>query len=108
MAKRIKTNPIEEAKRYIENAKNILQEKEEIDNDGYFLDKKYMKMAWHIAYSGILVALDEVMYPEDGKPKKGRTDVEKYHDFLGNRNRTVLKYFNTSIPTTSLVHTMEN
>ena len=58
MAKRIKANPIEEAKRYIENAKNILQEKGEIDNDGYFSDKKYMKMAGHIAYSGILVALD--------------------------------------------------
>jgi len=59
------------AKRYLDNAKEILREKA-LKDDGYYQDFKYVKMAGHTAYTGILLALD--FYP--GKKGKGRKDVD--------------------------------
>jgi hypothetical protein len=50
-------NPISEAKHYVENARTILKEKG-LKEDRYYQDPKYVKMAGHTAYTGILVALD--------------------------------------------------
>ena len=47
-----------EAMRYIDNAKDILRHKAQKE-DGYYQDKKYVKMAGHTAYLGVLLALDE-------------------------------------------------
>ena len=44
-----------EAMRYIDNAKEILREKAKKE-DGLYQDKKYVKMAGHTAYSGVLLA----------------------------------------------------
>jgi hypothetical protein len=49
-----------EAKRYISNAKEILKEKA-IKEDGFYKDRKYVKMAGHTAYAGVLVALDSIL-----------------------------------------------
>jgi hypothetical protein len=46
-----------EAKRYLGNAKEILREKA-LKDDGYCQDSKYVKMAGHTAYTGILIAFD--------------------------------------------------
>ncbi len=58
---------IEEAKRYISNAKEILREKAN-KQDGYYTDSKYIKIAGDTAYKGVLVALDGVFV----KKGKGR------------------------------------
>ena len=58
--KQTKMNQIAEAKRYIDNAKDILREKA-IKEDGYYQDKKYIRMAGNTAYSGVLEALDAVI-----------------------------------------------
>lgn len=49
-----------EARRHIENAKDILSEKARKEN-GYYQDRKYVKMAGHTAYLGVLVALDAIL-----------------------------------------------
>ncbi len=62
-----------EAHRYLENAKEILIDKAQKE-DGYYKDKKYVKLAGHAAYTGILVALDAYF----GIKSKGRKSVDRY------------------------------
>ncbi|TDE16670.1 DUF5618 family protein [Dyadobacter psychrotolerans] len=80
-----------EAKRYMENAKDILREKA-IKEDGYYRDSKYVKMAGHTAYAGILVALDEYI----GKKGKGRKDVDWYRSHLSQLDKKLLNSFLTA------------
>jgi hypothetical protein len=79
---------IEDARRYIANAKDILSEKAQKE-DGYYQDKKYVKMAGHTAYSGVLVALDELL----GAKKKGRKSVEWYQKELSNLDKKITGSF---------------
>lgn len=78
-----------EALRYIENSKEILSTKAQ-KNEGYYTDKKYIKMAGHTAYSGVLVALDALLEA----PKKGRKSVEWYKEALAKYDKRMLNYFN--------------
>jgi Domain of unknown function (DUF5618) len=80
-----------EALRYITNAKDILREKAKKE-DGYYQDKKYVRMAGHTAYLGVLVALDELL----GKKKKGRKSVEWYQSELSKIDRKVTLSFATA------------
>ena len=82
---------IEEAHRYIDNAKQILREKAHKE-DGYYKDKKYVKLAGHAAYSGILVALDGYF----GIKKKGRKSVDWYQNELAKVDKKVLNAFNSA------------
>lgn len=74
-----------EAKRHIENAKDILSEEARKEN-GYYQDRKYVKMAGHTAYSGVLVALDAIF----GDKKKGRKSVEWYKEELARLDKKIL------------------
>ncbi len=82
-------NHIAEARSYIDNAKQILKEKAHKE-DGYYQDKKYVKMAGHTAYSAVLEALDGLF----GLRKKGRKSVEWYQEELGKIDKKVLNAFN--------------
>ena len=82
---------IQEAKRYIDNAKEILRDKARKE-DGYYQDSKYVKMAGHTAYTGILVALDDLF----GKKGKGRKDVDWYKQHLSQLDKKALNAFLTS------------
>lgn len=77
-----------EAMRYIDNAKDLLSQKAGKE-DGYYQDKKYVKMAGHTAYSGILVALDELL----GTKKKGRKSVDWYKTELTKLDKKVTSAF---------------
>jgi hypothetical protein len=90
-------NNITEAKRYIENAKEILREKA-IKTDGYYQDRKYVRMAGHTAYLGILVALDLLL----GKKAKGRKSVDWYKENLGKVDKKILTNFNGAYDTLHL------
>jgi len=76
---------IKEANRYIDNAKEILSEKAK-KKDGYYTDKKYVKMAGHTAYTGILVALDGAF----GKKGKGRKDIDWYKENVAKTKKKML------------------
>ncbi|AQG80736.1 DUF5618 family protein [Spirosoma montaniterrae] len=90
-------NTIQEAKRYIDNARDLLREKAKKE-DGYYQDTKYVKMAGHTAYSGVLVALDTLL----GIKKKGRKDVEWYKQQLAQMDRKVLSAFHSAYDTLHL------
>ena len=68
-----------EALRYLENADNILKNNTTINNLGFYNDAKYVKMAGHTAWAGVLVALDPLHKPL-GKGK--RKSVDTYRDVI--------------------------
>jgi hypothetical protein len=78
-----------EAKRYISNAKEILKEKA-IKEDGFYKDRKYVKMAGHTAFAGVLVALDSIL---GEKKTKTRKSVEWYQKELSVTDKKILSYF---------------
>lgn len=78
-----------EANRYLENAKDILSTKAKKE-DGYYQDKKYIKMAGHTAYSGVLVALDAVL-----PKKKGRKSIEWYKEEVAKLDKKILNQLDT-------------
>jgi hypothetical protein len=90
-------NHITEANRYLDNAKDILSTKA-MKEDGYYQDAKYVKMAGHTAYSGVLVALDGVL----GKKSKGRKTVEWYKEELSKLDKKILNVFVSAYDTLHL------
>lgn len=79
---------ITQARRYIDNAKEILREKAGKE-DGFYQDSKYVKMAGHTAYMGVLAALDGLF----GKKVKGRKDVDWYKSNLAKSDKKALNIF---------------
>ena len=79
---------IQEARRYLDNAKEILSEKAQKEG-GYYQDKKYVKLAGHAAYAGVLVALDAYL----GKKSKGRKHVDWYKEQLSVLDKKLLTSF---------------
>ncbi len=81
---------IKEANRYLANAKEILVEKAGREN-GSYVDKKYVRMAGHTAYMGVLQALDQLI-PNVKKGK--RKSVEYYQRTLATHGKKLLSEFN--------------
>jgi hypothetical protein len=81
-------DPVLEAKRYVENARTILREKA-IKRDYLYTDRKYVKMAGHTAYTGVLLALDGLF----GIKEKGRKDINWYRDQVARTNKKLLTNF---------------
>ena len=78
---------INEAKRYIDNARGFLRDNARKEN-GVYQDTKYVKIAGHTAYSGVLIALDAVL------PDKGsRKSVEWYQKELSTIDKRVFASF---------------
>jgi hypothetical protein len=91
------TNTTQEAHRYIDNAKEILRDKARKE-DGFYQDRKYVKLAGHAAYSGILVALDGLL----GAKSKGRKSVEWYKSELAKLDRKMTGTFDAAYDTLHL------
>jgi hypothetical protein len=90
-------NTVQEAKRYLDNAKEILREKAKKE-DGFYQDKKYVKLAGHAAYTGVLVALDGLLENKT----KGKKDVDWYKERLATLDKKVLNAFNGAYDTLHL------
>jgi Domain of unknown function (DUF5618) len=88
---------IVEAQRYISNAKDLLKNKANKE-DGYYQDKKYVKLAGHAAYLGILVALDDLL----GEKKKGRKSVDWYKTELSKMDKKITNTFDVAYDTLHL------
>ena len=80
-------NPIEEARRYVENAKNTIVNANYDPETKTYTDKKYVKTAGNILWNGCLVALDAVLKVREGK---GRPSIEKYQDAARKRDLKLL------------------
>jgi len=72
-------NPIHEAERYVENARQILSEKAGKDGD-YYSDRKYVKIAGHTAWCGVLAALDGVLGIRTGLKRNQRPEFKDYQE----------------------------
>lgn len=83
---------IADAKLHIENAKGFLKN-QAIKEDGLYRNRKYVKIAGHAAYTGILLALDELLPP--GK-KRTRRSVEWYQKELSGMDKKVNSDFATA------------
>ena len=77
-----------EALRYLENAADILKTKGNQEFN-FYMDKKYVKMASHTAYTGVLFALDHALK----LPKKSRNTEQEYVKALSAQNRKMMIHF---------------
>ena len=80
-------NPIEEARRYVANAEEIIQKANYDPELKMYTDRKYVKTAGNILWLGCLVALDAVFDVHEGK---GRPSIEKYKEAAGKRDKKLL------------------
>jgi hypothetical protein len=69
-------NPIDEAQRYVANAKAILAEQKIEGN--YYTDPKYIRMAGNTLWNGVLIALEAVFEVQKDKKKGVRPDFNDY------------------------------
>jgi hypothetical protein len=94
-----KKNPIDEARRYVANAKEVIK-KAEYDTKSYrYQDKKYVRMAGNTLWNGCLVALDSILKVGN---VKGRPSIEKYKEAAGKRDQKLVAYINDAYSSTHL------
>lgn len=90
-----KKNPIDEARRYVSNAKTILREHGGLDTTtGMYQDRKYIQMAGDTLWKGCLKALDAVFKVKANAKKNQRVDIEDYQQAVGKRDKKLLKFVN--------------
>lgn len=84
-----KKNPIEEARRYVSNAEEIIEKANYDPELKIYTDGKYVKIAGNTLWNGCLVALNAVFGITKGK---GRPSIDKYKEAAGQRDRKLLAY----------------
>lgn len=80
-------NLIEEARRYVANAKEVIQKANYDSELKIYTDSKYIKMAGNTLWNGCLIALDAALQIRKGK---GRPSIDKYKEAAGKRDRKLL------------------
>ena len=80
-------NPIEEARRYVANAKEIIQKANYDPELNRYSDGKYVKMAGNTLWNGCLIALDALF---GISKRKGRPDIRKYKEEAAKRDKKLL------------------
>ena len=85
-------DPIQEARRYVSNAEEIIKNSKYDPVTKLYRDKKYVRIAGDTLWKGCLIALDAVLPIRKGK---GRPSIEKYKAAAGKCDRTLLNFVNT-------------
>ena len=80
-------NPIEEARRYVANAKEVIQKANYDPELNRYSDGKYVKMAGNTLWNGCLIALDALF---GISKRKGRPDIRKYKEEAAKRDKKLL------------------
>ena len=88
-------HPIKDAERYLDNAKKILSEKAEKEGN-YYGDKKYVRMAGHTAWNGVLVALDATLDVRSKLKRGQRPDVADYRNALYAKDKKMNTIFRSA------------
>ena len=87
-------NPIMESRRYIDNARNVLQNYAILDTETRcYNDRKYVRAAGHYLWSGVLIILDATFHVNE---KKGRIGIDDYRKAVGPRDRKLLALVNNA------------
>ena len=88
-----KKNPIDEARRYVSNARKTLSENGELDIElQRYNDPKYVRSAGNYLWLGVLMALDTVV--DVRKDRRTRPDINAYKEALSRRDRKLLTMVN--------------
>ena len=82
-----KKNPIDEARRYVANAEELIKRANYDPELKIYMDSKYVKLAGDALWKGCLIALDAAL---DVRKGKGRPSIEKYKEAAGKRDRKLL------------------
>jgi hypothetical protein len=86
----METNPIQEANRYLANARQILSEKAGKEGN-YYSNSKYVKLAGHAAWSGVLIALDAALQVKKTMKKGQRPDFQDYQAAIAKKDAKMTK-----------------
>ena len=84
-----KKDPIEEARRYVANAQEVIKKANYDPELKSYTDGKYIKTAGDIVWKGCLIAIDAVFHVRKGK---GRPSIDKYKEAVGKRDRKLLQH----------------
>ena len=93
-----KKNPIEEAQRYVDNAKQTLKDNGEYDRSLHrYNDRKYVRAAGHYLWNAVLIVLDAVF---NVKTKtRPHPDIKDYKEAVSKRDRKLLALVNDGYDT---------
>ena len=94
-----KENRIEEARRYVANAKDAIRKAEYDPELNIYKDSKYVKTAGNILWNGCLVALNAALNIEKSK---GRPSIKTYRDAAAKRDKKLLAYITAGYDTMHL------
>ena len=84
-----KKNPIDEARRYVENAKTVLMEHGELNPQTYrYEDPKYVRAAGNYLWLGVLMALDAVFHVRNDR--RTRVNINAYEEAVSKRDNKLL------------------
>ena len=96
-----KKNPLEEARRYMNNAKKLLIENGELDLETHLYgDKKYVRMAGDTLWKGMLVILDAVFHVR--KDRRTRVHIDDYLEAVNKRDGKLAQLVSTAYQTMHL------
>lgn len=92
-SKAITYDPVSDARRYVQNAKDILNEKADLDTETqYYRDKKYVRMAGNTLWNGVLLILNAVFHVR--KDRRTRPDISDYQKAVAQRDIKLLDHVN--------------
>ena len=87
-------DPVSEARRYVENARETLKNNAKLDPEtNSYTDRKYVKAAGHYLWNGVLIILNTVFHVNE---KKGRVNIDDYRMAVGTRDRKLLASVNNA------------
>ena len=94
----IVTDPVSEARRYVENAKDLLKNNGQLDCETQlYQDRKYVRMAGNTLWNGVLLIIDTVFHVK--RVGRMHPDVIDYRDEVAKRDTKLLALFNTAYET---------
>lgn len=88
----IVNDPVKEARRYVQNAKDVLRDNGKLNTElQLYEDRKYVRMAGHTLWTGVLLILDSLFHLKS--KKRPHPDVIDYRDAISNRDEKLLSLF---------------
>ena len=93
------TYSIEEARRYVANAEEVIKKAKYDPETKSYMDSKYVRTAGDILWKGCLIALESVFHVRTGK---GRPSIEKYKMEVSKRDKKLLQLVNNGYDVTHL------
>ena len=93
-----KENPIEEAQRYVDNAKQTLMENGAYDKSlRRYGDRKYVRAAGHYLWNAVLIAVDAIFNVKT--KQRPHPDIKDYKAAVALRDRKLLALVNDGYDT---------